>query len=277
MGLAFVLSYNQMPFTRGELDEPAIDMFGAQFVKPPAAMSTSCPVGAKVPVNEMMDTLSRHGIPSSPMAKYVLTSAAAARDVSMAAQAKEEFSKLDPVTQAKFKKLAKDVVVRSASLKPEDMAGVTAPLGFFDPAGFSKSGDIAVYRTIELKHGRICMLASLGILASEKFHPFFDNWGDSAFATAATSHFSPTSQSIFWPAFWVMTATHEACTEMGVYGEETKPYDPVPWAKTRGQGDFGFDPLGLKPTDPQALKTMQTKELNNGRLAMFATLGMLAQ
>lgn len=27
-----------------------------------------------------------------------------------------------------------------------------------------------------------------------------------------------------------------------------------------------FDPLGLKPTDPEELKVMQTKELNNGRL-----------
>ncbi len=31
-------------------------------------------------------------------------------------------------------------------------------------------------------------------------------------------------------------------------------------------GDLGFDPLGLKPTEPEALKEMQTKELNNGRL-----------
>ena len=28
-------------------------------------------------------------------------------------------------------------------------------------------------------------------------------------------------------------------------------------------GDLGFDPLDLKPTDPEELKTMQTKELNS--------------
>lgn len=38
-------------------------------------------------------------------------------------------------------------------------------------------------------------------------------------------------------------------------------------------GDLGFDPLGLKPSDPEELKIMETKELNNGRLAMIAIAG----
>lgn len=33
-------------------------------------------------------------------------------------------------------------------------------------------------------------------------------------------------------------------------------------------GDLGFDPLGLMPKDEESLATMQTKELNNGRLAV---------
>merc|ERR1712014_429441 len=108
------------------------------------------------------------GVPVSPMARFALTQYAATRDVSMAAQAKEEFLRLDPETQAKLKKLSKDVVVRAATLKPEDMAGITAPLGFFDPAGFSKKGNIAVFRNAEIKHGRICMLATLGMIVGEK-------------------------------------------------------------------------------------------------------------
>ena len=52
-----------------------------------------------------------------------------------------------------------------------------------------------------------------------------------------------------------------------------------PWAilAEHESGDLGFDPLGLKPTDPAELKEMQTKELNNGRLAMIATAGMIVQ
>jgi hypothetical protein len=42
-------------------------------------------------------------------------------------------------------------------------------------------------------------------------------------------------------------------------------------------GDIGFDPLFLKPTDPEELKIMQTKELQNGRLAMLAAAGFMAQ
>lgn len=42
-------------------------------------------------------------------------------------------------------------------------------------------------------------------------------------------------------------------------------------------GDLDFDPLGLKPTDPEELKIMQTKELQHGRLAMLAAAGMIVQ
>ena len=42
-------------------------------------------------------------------------------------------------------------------------------------------------------------------------------------------------------------------------------------------GDIGFDPLGLKPTDPAELREMQEKELSHGRLGMLAAAGFLAQ
>ena len=42
-------------------------------------------------------------------------------------------------------------------------------------------------------------------------------------------------------------------------------------------GDIGFDPLKIKPKNPLEYELMQTKELQNGRLAMIAAAGFMAQ
>lgn len=44
----------------------------------------------------------------------------------------------------------------------------------------------------------------------------------------------------------------------------------------RDPGDFGFDPLKLKPSNPEKYKQYQINELKNGRLAMIAIGGMVA-
>jgi len=47
------------------------------------------------------------------------------------------------------------------------------------------------------------------------------------------------------------------------------------------QGEHGFDPLGFikgfKLDQPEKMMVMKTKEINNGRLAMIAWVGMYAQ
>ena len=53
--------------------------------------------------------------------------------------------------------------------------------------------------------------------------------------------------------------------------------DEFPTGEKREAWDFKFDPFGYKPTTPEALLDMQTKEINNGRLAMIAVAGMVAQ
>jgi len=156
----------------------------------------------------------------------------------------------------------------------KDLAGITGPLGFFDPLGFTtdkSEGKIRFYREVELKHGRIGMLAALGFLVGENFHPLFGGNID----VPAYLAFQQTPLQTFWPA--VVTAL--AILEVFSVFSFNSPAGGEPWSirSDHVPGDLGFDPLNLKPTDPAEFKTMQTKELNNGRLAMLAAAGMIAQ
>merc|ERR1719487_471310 len=50
---------------------------------------------------------------------------------------------------------------------PSAQIGAGAPLGFFDPLGFTQEGDEAGFRKLrasEIKHGRVAMMASVGLL-----------------------------------------------------------------------------------------------------------------
>ena len=52
----------------------------------------------------------------------------------------------------------------------ESELGVQAPVGFWDPLGFTADGDVAAFRrrrSVELKHGRIAMLATMGYITPE--------------------------------------------------------------------------------------------------------------
>merc|ERR1712176_1067676 len=85
------------------------------------------------------------------------------------------------------------------------------------------------------------------------------------------------------PIFWVLLAAgigyaETQRAEIGWVEPENVPYDnPGLLRDNYIPGDIGFDPLGLKPSDPEEFKTMQTKELQNGRLGMIAAAGFLAQ
>merc|ERR1711871_1013333 len=166
----------------------------------------------------------------------------------------------------------------------KELPGVLPPLGFFDPLGFCSAEDITegkirFYREVELKHGRVGMLAALGFLVGENFHPLFGGDID----VPAYLAFQQTPLQTFWPAVVLAIAIPEIFSVFSFKtpalfarkGEE----GGMPWEIRSDfkSGDLGFDPLGLKPTDPEELKQMQTKELQNGRLGMIAAAGMIAQ
>merc|ERR1712139_595317 len=158
----------------------------------------------------------------------------------------------------------------------KSLPGVTDPLGFFDPLGFCSADDategkIKFYREVELKHGRVGMLAALGFVVGENFHPLFGGDVDVPSYLA----FQQTPLQTFWPAVVIAIAIPEVFSVFSF----NSPFGGQPWSirSDYESGDLGFDPLGLKPTDPAELKEMQTKELNNGRLAMIAAAGMIVQ
>ena len=156
----------------------------------------------------------------------------------------------------------------------KELPGVTAPLGFFDPVGFTadaSEGKIRFYREVELKHARIGMLAALGFLVGENFHPLFGGNID----VPAYLAFQQTPLQTFWGAVVFAIAVLEIYSVFSF----NSPFGGEPWSirSDHEPGNLGFDPLNLKPTDPKELKEMQTKELNNGRLAMLAAAGMIAQ
>ena len=157
---------------------------------------------------------------------------------------------------------------------PKTMPGVTGPLGFFDPLSFSaeaSEGKVRFYREVELKHGRVAMLASVGFLVGENFHPL---WGGEIDVPSYIA-FQETPLQPFWPAVVLLIAVPEV---FSVFTFES-PVGGEAWAirDDHEAGDFGFDPLGLKPQNAAELLQMQNKELNNGRLAMLAAAGMIAQ
>jgi hypothetical protein len=236
--------------------------------------------GQAVPVHGIQQRLNQYGIPSGPLQEFAASAIEASnrcssgRDVSVNANFRNSFTNLPTKTQSQVVMMASET-----KLKAEDMAGVIAPTGFFDPLGFSAkltTGELLFYREVELKHGRVCMLAALGILVGENFHPLF---GGNIDAPAAFA-FQQTPLETFWPAVVAAIAIPEVFSVF-TFSEPYKYFEgsgPL-WSikEDHVSGDLGFDPLGLKPTDPEEFKTMQTKELNNGRLAMIATAGMIAQ
>merc|ERR1712183_830921 len=162
----------------------------------------------------------------------------------MGSEVKMQVEAMGGADKQKLEKMKQDVLT-----KAKNMACVTEPLGFFDPVGFCSEeglteGKLCFYREVELKHGRVAMLASLGFLIGEQFHPLFGGNVDVPSYLA----FQQTPLQTFWPAVVAAIAIPEI---FSVFTFES-PLGGQPWSMRtdREAGDLGFDPLGLKPADP---------------------------
>merc|ERR1711988_1205342 len=153
----------------------------------------------------------------------------------------------------------------------ESELGVQAPVGFWDPAGFTKDGDQANFkrrRSIEIKHGRIAMLATMGYITPE----VAGKWGG---LCADGLPFSDIPNGLAalkvvpfagWLQMFLYCGAVEASSGLGrdAFGDTTP-------------GDMGWKPPFFKDGTPEKKKTRLAAELANGRLAMMAIIGMLFQ
>jgi hypothetical protein len=155
------------------------------------------------------------------------------------------------------------------------LPGAMSPLGDWDPAGFSSGKsklDVYRLREAELTHGRVGMLAALGFLVQEKFHPLFNGIGGPAIDQI------PQLPPALWFLMTLGIGISESLRIQKGWADPNEDPDNFQSLKEGYYpGDIGFDPLGLKPDNPEELRAMQEKELNNGRLGMIAAAGFMAQ
>ena len=120
------------------------------------------------------------------------------------------------------------------------------------------------FREAELKHCRIAMLASLGIVVPEFVRVPGEQFSFSEvpYVIDAYEKLPDSMSQIF---LWISLC--EACTFGAV--NNMNVFNRVP-------GDYSFDPLGIYPTTVEKQREMQLAELKNGRLAMIAIGGMVA-
>jgi hypothetical protein len=175
-------------------------------------------------------------------------------------------------------KVAQSTSALKASI--EGYPGALAPVGFFDPLGFAEKATDATlkrYREAELAHGRVSMLAVIGFLVGEKVEGSSFLF-DASISGPAITHIPQVPETFWYVLVAALGAYEQTRAEIGWVDPKDCPIDqPGLLKEDYLPGNLKFDPLNLMPEDPEEFAIMQTKELQNGRLAMLAAAGFLAQ
>jgi len=199
------------------------------------------------------------------------------RDISMKANPRlnSMIANLDSKSKAQVARVSHIARAKAAKFRENtyDLAGVTPPLdgaGIWDPLGLSSDtseGKLFFYREAELKHGRVCMVGTLGFFVGENFHPFFGGNVDEPSLFTVTD----TSLTAFWVAIFVALGGIEVVSSSG-RSDANKQLLPgnVP-------GDLQWDPFNFLPDTEEDLERMTNRELLHGRLAMISLLGQVAE
>eukprot|EP00438_Fugacium_kawagutii_P011846 Skav236788 [mRNA] locus=scaffold1361:344784:345491:- [translate_table: standard] len=137
----------------------------------------------------------------------------------------------------------------------ESQIGAMDPLGFFDPLDLCKDeATFKDYRAKEIKHGRLAMMGALGMLTQSlvQLPGFEDVPKDVSAATVGNGQTG-----------FLLTIGIIAVLEAAVFVQD----------ESKEPGNFG-NPLPLVGDDYS--DEMRAREINNGRIAMFAAIGQIA-
>jgi len=163
------------------------------------------------------------------------------------------------------------------------LPGNLDPVPEFDPLGFAAEADLGTmlkYREAETMHGRVAMLAAIGMLVTEEpieYHPLFEAYNKDIGPAIRHLDEVRSASPFFFEVLGLIIGSLElqrALVGFKAPGENDKFQD---LKDGHFPGDVGFDPLGLKPDDADEFFEMSTKELQHGRVAMLGIAGMVAQ
>merc|ERR1712013_502144 len=161
--------------------------------------------------------------------------------------------------------------------------GVQEPLGFWDPLGLAADGDDATFkrrRAVEIKHGRVCMYATIGYIVPEyfKFPGYLSPSTGLKFEDVPNGLAALSKVPLFgWLQIFAFAGVIETTGffsgsggEIGFQKDSTEAGEP-------GNYGVGFPNFLGTVDDAEARSTKLAAELANGRLAMMAIIGMFFQ
>ncbi|CAE8689657.1 unnamed protein product [Polarella glacialis] len=137
----------------------------------------------------------------------------------------------------------------------------------FDPLGVTDALPVYLVREAELKHGRICMLATVGWIATD-LGMRFPGEKFAAIANSVNAHDQCVAAGYMTP-FLGAIGTFELYSLWLIFkgwGGEAQ----------RDAGDYFLGKRWM-PKEPEKEKDLRMKEIENGRLAMFAFSGIVTQ
>lgn len=171
-----------------------------------------------------------------------------------------------PVQQARTSNVA-------VNMKVDEMAGATAPFGKFDPLGLATLGSestLAWFRAAELKHSRVAMLATTGYLVQAAgIH--FPGMLSSDVSFESLSTMKPLDA---WAA--VPDGGKNQIYFTILFAELVTEAKGIHYTKGGELPTIVFPPVDFSSVSEEELKVKQSRELNNGRLAMIAIMSFCA-